>query len=158
MARFFTFAVECYHKEDAVRIGDLLRPMVLSVDDHRIPMAVVTVFQEMEFWYVFANPQGPGYCDFGNGEGLNEPEVIDQIIEGFYVAVMNEVGIRRALCCYEAQDFFALSGEPDLTTFDASDLIYDKKAANRMEGAQDFGPHYYRNPPLDLEWLKAYFS
>lgn len=152
MAVFFTLGVECYREEDAARIGEELRVLVLPVAAHRIPMAHVDVMEKSGFWYVFAHPQGPGYCKFGYGEGLNEPEVIDEIIEQLYAFVGAETGIRRATCGYEAQDNFDLYGEPDFAQFDIPNLVYDKSASDRLDGAEDHGLHYYRNPPRVINW------
>ncbi len=152
MAVYFTLAVECYREADAIRLGELLRPLVLHVGIHHIPMARVGVFSEFSFWYVFVQPQGPGYSQYGYGEGLNDLDVIDQIIEQLYAFVGAESGIRRATCGYEAQDDFDLWGEPDFTSFDIPNLVYDKSAADRSTGAEDFGLHYYRNPPRVIDW------
>lgn len=153
MAVFFTLGVEYYREADAVRLGELLRPLVLPVAAHRIPMAVVDVFEKFGLWYVFAHPKGPGFCEFGCGEGMNKPEVTDEIIEQLYAVVGKEDGVRRACCGYEAHEhLFDDYGGPNHAVFEIPDLVYDRAAADRLDGAEDYGLHYYRNPPRVIDW------
>lgn len=145
MALYFTFAIECHRQDDARRIGERLRALVLTVGGRPVPMAQVEVFAHGELWYVFANPQGPGYSQFGYGDGLNEPSTIAAITEGLYSTIAAERGVRRALSGYEAQDIFDLFGEPELVRFDTPDLVYDRAAAVPTRDAEQFGPYYFRN-------------
>jgi hypothetical protein len=52
MAVYFTFAIECYQEEDAVRLAERLRPHVIEAVGHKVPMARVDVSKEEELWYV----------------------------------------------------------------------------------------------------------
>jgi hypothetical protein len=147
MAFYFTLAIECYREADAARISEQLRPLVVSAGVHRIPMAVVRMSTRGNMWYVTACPKGPGYSQYGYGDGLNDPEIISEIIDQVYLNISNEDGIRRALCGYEAQDAFEDGdGSLDLDRFDLPDLIYDRDAASSELGAKEFGSHFYRNP------------
>ncbi len=145
MALYFTFAIECYREVEATHIGKLLRTLVLVVGERSVPMANVDVFSHGDLWYIFANPKGLGYSPYGYGEGLNEPAAVAMIAEGLYATIASEHGIRRALCGYEAQDFFDLYGEPELVRFDTPNLVYDRAAVSRQLDASEFGPYYYRN-------------
>jgi hypothetical protein len=103
-------------------------------------MADVHTFKRSDMWYLTVCPKGPGYSQFGYGEGLNDPEFISAIIDQFYLEVSNERGIRRALCGYEAQDSFENGdGSSDLNRFDIPDLIYDRDASAPENGAREFG-------------------
>lgn len=149
MAVYFTFAIECYQEEDAVRLAERLRPHVIPAVGHQVPMARVEVSKEEELWYVWATPQGPGYSQFGYGEGLNEPDVISAIVENLYGMIVDNAGVRRAMCGYEGQDaFLEAYGNPGLNDCDARDLVYDKKLGPPLPGAWEFGMGHYRNPPL----------
>jgi len=153
MAFYFTFIVECYREEDAVRIGEDLRSCVLQVAGHEVPMAMVDVSANAGFWYVCVMPKGPGYSDFGYGEGLNEPAAIRTIVDGLYERIAGETGVRRALCGYEAQDVFLDSSEDlDLNACHWPDLVYDRKMGPPQPGAWEFGTSHYRNPPWSEEW------
>lgn len=145
MAQYFTLAIECYREADAVRIGCRLRELVLDIRNHQIMMARVEVFRHGDHWYVFANPQGPGYSEYGYGEGLNDPPTVALITEALYAKTATEQGIRRALCGYEAQDVFDLHGQPELFRFDTPNLVFDRNAVSRQPGAREFGPYYFRN-------------
>jgi hypothetical protein len=148
MAFYFTLAIECYREADAARISERLRPLVVCAGVHRIPMAVVHMSTKGDMWYVTACPKGPGYSQYGYGDGMNDPEIISEIVDQIYLNLSHEHGIRRALCGYEAQDAFEHGdGSPDLNRFDLPDLIYDRDAAGSEPGAQEFGLHFYRNPP-----------
>lgn len=147
MALYFTLAIECYGEADAARIAKRLEALVLHIGIHQIPMAAVHTHVKGGMWYVTACPKGPGYSQYGYGDGLNDPEIIAKIIDQCYLEVSSERGIRRALCGYEAQDAFEDGdGDPDLDCFDLPDLIYDRAAATPEIGAQEFGTHFYRNP------------
>lgn len=111
-------------------------------------MAEVDVSAKAGFWYVDAFPKGPGYSQFGYGEGLNELAMIRTIVDRLYEVIADEPGIRRALCGYEAQDVFVDSfGNQDLNSFDIPDLVYDKSFGRMEAGAKEFGTGYYRNSP-----------
>jgi hypothetical protein len=145
MAFFFTFAIECYRDEDAVRIGERLQRCTLSIGTQGVSMSRVDVFARGDYWYIFAFPQGPGYSEFGNDAALNKPESTAAIIEQLYEIIATEPGMRRALCGYEAQDIFDLYGEPELVQFGTPNLVYDRKASIRGPNAQEWGSDYYRN-------------
>jgi hypothetical protein len=148
MAFYFTFAVECYREEDALRFRDRLRSHVLEVGSHQVPMAEVDMLSKAGLWYVFAMPKGSGYSQFGYGEGLNEPAAIRTIVDQLYEVIAGEPGVRRALCGYEAQDAFEDSwGNPDLNSYDIPDLVYDRSFGRFVEGTKEFGTTHYRNPP-----------
>lgn len=146
MAVFFTFAIECYQEEDAVRLAERLRPHVIEAVGHKVPMARVDVSKEEDLWYVWATPQGPGYSQFGYGEGLNEPDVISAIVEDLYGMISGNTGVRRAMCGYEGQDaFLEAYGNPGLNDCGSRDLVYDKKICPPSPGSREFGTSHYRN-------------
>ncbi len=147
MAFFFTFAIECHQEQDAVRICENLRPCVVHVEGRQVPLADVDVVPKDGFWYVYAMPVGPGYSQYGYGEGMNEPSVIRAIIESLYEVIASEAGIRRALCGYEAQDL--LNDCTDLSVLDRHDypnLVYDRSFGRHGPNSVEFGEFYYRNP------------
>lgn len=147
MAVYFTFAIECYEEEAAVRLAERLRPHVIEAAGHKVPMARVDVSKEEELWYVWATPQGPGYSQFGYGEGLNESDVIDAIVEDLYGMIVDNAGVRRAQCGYEGQDaFLEAYGNPGLNDCGEWNLVYDKKIGPPSPGAREFGTSHYRNP------------
>jgi hypothetical protein len=149
MAFFFSFAIECYEEMDAVRLAERLRSHVIEAEGHKVPMASVEISKEEELWYVWANPQGPGYSPYGYGEGLNEPQVISAIVENLYGMIAGDAGVRRAMCGYEAQDaFLEAYGNPGLNDCGAYGLVYDKKLGPPATGAREFGACHYRN----LSW------
>jgi hypothetical protein len=150
MALYFTFAIECYQEADAVRLAERFRSLVLHIGNHQIPMAAVHTLTKGGLWYLTVCPKGPGYSQYGYGEGLNDPEVITLIIDHMYNEISNEHGIRRALCAYEAQDAFEdVHGNPELDRFDLADLVYDRQAAPPENGARELGSSFYRNPRRD---------
>jgi hypothetical protein len=147
MAVYFTFAIECYQEADAMHLAERLRPHVIPAAGHKVPMARVDVSKEEELWYVWATPQGPGYSQFGYGEGLNEPNVTSAIVENLYEMISGDSGVRRAMCGYEGQDAFLESyGNPGLNDCGECNLIYDKKIGPPSPGAREFGACHYRNP------------
>ncbi len=148
MAVYFTFAIECYQEEDAVRLAERLRPHVIEAAGHKVPMARVWDSKKDELWYVWATPQGPGYSEFGYGEGLNETNVICAIVENLYGLISGNTGVRRAMCGYEGQDAFCDSyGGPNLDDLDTHDLVYDMMLGPPRPGAREFGASHYWNPP-----------
>ncbi|WP_038171598.1 hypothetical protein [Verrucomicrobium sp. BvORR106] len=146
MAMYFSLVIECYREVDAFRIKEGLESLVLCLDDRRVPMANLDLYTKSDFWYVTACPVGPGYSNFGFGEGMNEPAMVARIIDELYLSLTGENGIRRALCGYEVHDVFEDErGEAVLNRFDFSDLIYHRDAAEPQPGAQEFGREFYRN-------------
>lgn len=147
MAFYYTFFIECYREEDARRIHDKLQQWTMEVHGREVSMASVSIDSEGEFWYVYANPQGPGYSPFGYGEGMNEPETIALLEDDLYGCIATEAGIRRALCGYEAQDVFR-NAENGLALDDleVTNLVFDRKLMTKRKGDVDLGPMYYRTP------------
>ncbi|MES2507772.1 MAG: hypothetical protein V4599_13785 [Verrucomicrobiota bacterium] len=146
MAVYYTFYIECYHEQDAVRIHDKLQVWTTEVYGREVSMARVLVEPEGELWYVYANPKGPGYSPFGYGEGLNEPETVALLEDRLYELIASEVGIRRALCGYEAQDVFRSGGDNllDLDDLDVDNLVFDRNLQPQREGVMELGCLYYR--------------
>lgn len=148
MALYFTFYLECYREEDAVRIAERLKSWEtpFQIAGRTVTNASVGIDPKNGLWYVSAMPQGPGYSQYGYGEGMNEPAAVAAIIESLYETIASEPGIRRAIAGYEAQDYFDdPDGSFNRTSTHLEDLIYDRQLGKSREDAREWGVCYYRN-------------
>lgn len=150
MALYFTFYLECYREEDATRIAEHLKAWEtpFQIAGRTVTNAQVGIESKNGFWYVLANPQGPGYSEYGYGEGMNAPVAITAISESLYQTIASEPGIRRGMAGYEAQDSFDEGdGSFNRTSTHLPDLIYDRQLGKGREDTREWGLCYYRNPP-----------
>jgi hypothetical protein len=151
MALYFTYAIECYRREDALRICDHLLSVPLPVANHRVRVIAANLWLREGLWLLTAHPEGIGHSYYSRTDPeLNSPNVVAGVIEQAYEAVARETGIRRALCGYEAQDGFEdAHGVPTPNDFTIPGLLFDASSLSSAQlplGARRFGERYYRNP------------
>ncbi len=138
MARYFAIHIECYDEEATRRICAKLEKADLSHLGENIRLHGIEAILWKNQWSVIAYPHG----------FLHVPESINRLRLELFSIIASEKGIRRAVCGYEAQEYFQYDLEPDQTD-DFPDLLFHKdldKNVGSRSGLISVGEDYFLIP------------
>jgi len=145
MAIYFTLAIECYNKDVLSGVERFLDDFIVRLPTLDLRFVVVEKFYRSGFWYIHADPEDCNSMrrlfDFKNSD-------LSHIVDLFYKSVSKINGIRRAMCGYEAQDYFVDGyNNPVLNDFSGLDLLFDASLSSEYKKCTSYGK-YVRNQPV----------
>lgn len=155
MAVYHTLFIECYHEQDALRLQEQLNNWHAEINGNNVSMARVDVELMNGLWNVYANPRGPGDSPYSYGDEMNGAEIWFLLEDRLFSYISTFPGIRRAVCGYEAQDWFVKEENQWMPEkVDCLSLLFDRNLLSPPYKTEivEFGPFYYRTPSIIKEF------